>query len=125
MVTPSRASDVSGGLYLRFSQLLIRILGHWSFVAFLFLSGVLWGITKLPFYQEGLPYLYDLGGLALVAFYLSLGCLSVCVGVGPLLMAPRLANFSTKRLSGLAMSSAVLAWGWIALYFWFMNIAVH
>jgi hypothetical protein len=40
-------------------------------------SMVLWGLPRFSHYQEGLPYLYHLGGMALVAWYLGLGFLSL------------------------------------------------
>jgi len=58
------------------------LLRHWFTWAFLVSAVVLWGLPQLPFYREGLPYLFDLGGSALSAFYLSVGCLSVCLAVG-------------------------------------------
>lgn len=37
--------------------------------------GVTVGLPRLPYYQEGLPYIYDLGGMALVTWYIGLGFL--------------------------------------------------
>lgn len=37
--------------------------------------GVTVGLPRVPYYQEGLPYIYDLGGMALVAWYIGLGFL--------------------------------------------------
>ncbi len=38
---------------------------------------VVWGLPQMPHYREGLPYFFDLGGAALVSWYLGLGFLSV------------------------------------------------
>ena len=37
--------------------------------------GVTVGLPRVPYYQEGLPYIYDLGGMALVAWFIGLGFL--------------------------------------------------
>jgi hypothetical protein len=38
-------------------------------------AGVTVGLPRVPYYQEGLPYIYDLGGMALVAWFIGLGFL--------------------------------------------------
>lgn len=40
-------------------------------------AGVLWGLPRLPHYHVDLPYIYDLGGCAVVAWYMGLGFLSL------------------------------------------------
>ncbi len=57
----------------------------WGFVVS---AGVLWGFPRVPHYHEDLPYIYDLGGLALVALYIGVGFLSFGLYV-----------FVTERLS--------------------------
>lgn len=39
--------------------------------------GVTVGLPHVPYYQEGLPYIYDLGGMALVTWYIGLGFFSL------------------------------------------------
>ncbi len=36
-------------------------------------SGVVWGLPRMPHYQDWMPYGYKLGGIALVVMYLSFG----------------------------------------------------
>lgn len=37
--------------------------------------GVTVGLPRVPYYQEGLPYIYALGGMALVTWYIGVGFL--------------------------------------------------
>lgn len=121
MGSPPRFCIENGSLELNFSTFLNRLLHHWVPWAFFLSAGVLWGLPNLPFYQEGLPYLYDLGGSALVAYYLSLGCLSFSVAVGTFFLFSRKGNFGSIRLKRLTLSFGGLAVVWITLYLWLMN----
>lgn len=47
----------------------------WPAWMFLISVAVTVGLPRVPYYQEGLPYVYDLGGMALVAWYIGLGFL--------------------------------------------------
>lgn len=120
-----QARMADGAFNLRSSQLLNRLLRSWFLWAFFLLIGVLWGFPNLPFYQEGLPYLYDFGGTALVSFYLSLGCLNVGVAVGWFFFSLRPVDSGIKELRRLAFSFGGLGLGWMALYFGIMHLSVH
>lgn len=50
-------------------------ISSWPVWMFLISVGVTIGLPRVPYYQEGLPYIYDLGGMALVAWYIGLGFL--------------------------------------------------
>lgn len=49
------------------------ILRSWVCWISLVAVGVVWGIPRLPYYQGWMPYGYELGGIALVLLYLSVG----------------------------------------------------
>jgi len=48
-------------------------LKSWSCWALIVAGCAIFLLPKIPFYQDWMPYGYDLGGLALVVLYLSLG----------------------------------------------------
>lgn len=49
------------------------ILSSWVCWVCLVACGVVWGLPRMPHYQDWMPYGYKLGGMALVMMYLSLG----------------------------------------------------
>lgn len=49
------------------------ILKSWVCWVCLVAIGVVWGLPRIPHYQDWMPYGYELGGMALVAMYLSFG----------------------------------------------------
>ena len=53
------------------------ILTSWASWVCLVAMGVVWGLPLMPHYQDWMPYGYELGGIALVAMYLSFGFGSV------------------------------------------------
>ncbi|MDR4482825.1 MAG: hypothetical protein R3B95_06230 [Nitrospirales bacterium] len=65
----------------------------WPAWMFLIAVGATVGLPRVPYYQEGLPYLYELGGMALVVWFIGLGFLILglyfivigCVSAGWLL----------------------------------------
>lgn len=97
----------------------------WPGWIFFISAGVLWGLPRVPYYQEGLPYIYDLGGPALVAWHIGLGflslglyvivtaCVSVCVS-------------RVKRLQALLFGGGalILAGGFSWLYLILLRISV-
>ena len=102
------------------------LLHHWVTWAFLVSAVVLWGLPQLPYYQEGLPYLYDLGGSALVAFYLFLGCLSVCLAVGVRVwLGSATESLQINIHKKIVFWFGALAAGCLAIYFVLMNLSVN
>lgn len=89
--------------------------------------GVTLGLPRVPYYQEGLPYIYALGGMALVVWFIGLGFLMLglyslvmgCVGVG---------WFLSKRLQAVLLGGValILAGGchWFYLLLLEMSIRV-
>lgn len=49
----------------------------WTGWIFVVSAGVLWGLPRVPHFHVDLPYIYHLGGLALVVLYLGLGFFSL------------------------------------------------
>lgn len=69
--------------------------------------GVTEGLPRVPYYQEGLPYIYDLGGMALVIWYLGLGFL--ILGLNFIVMGCVSAGwFPSRRLHGLLFGGVAL-----------------
>ncbi len=54
-----------------------RTLKSWVGPVFFVVSAAIWGIPRAPHYQEWMPYGYDLGGIALVLLYWSVGFISL------------------------------------------------
>ncbi len=53
------------------------ILKSWVCWVCLVAIGVVWGLPRIPHYQDWMPYGYELGGMALVAMYLSFACICI------------------------------------------------
>ena len=53
----------------------------WPGWTFFVCAVVLWGLPRVPYYHEDLPYIHDLGGLALVVWYIGLGLLTLGLNV--------------------------------------------
>lgn len=65
------------------------------------------GLPRVPYYQEGLPYIYALGGMALVAWYIGLGFL--ILGLYFILMGCVSAEgFLSKRLHAVLFGGVAL-----------------
>ncbi len=96
----------------------------WPAWMFLISVGIPVGLPRVPYYQEGLPYIYDLGGMALVA-YIGLGFLILglyvivlgCVNAG---------LFLSRRLPALLFGGAalILAGGCHWLYLILLEMSV-
>jgi hypothetical protein len=55
----------------------MRWLGSWIFWVFIIVGCATFLLPKIPYYQDWMPYRYDLGGMALVVLYLSFGFLNL------------------------------------------------
>lgn len=55
------------------------ILRSWVCWVCMVVIAAVWGIPRLPHYQDWMPYGYELGGLALVVSYLAIGFGSLCL----------------------------------------------
>ena len=55
----------------------MRWLGSWIFWVFIIVGCATFLLPKIPYYQDWVPYRYDLGGIALVVLYLSFGFLNL------------------------------------------------
>ena len=83
-------------------------------------------LPRIPYYHEDLPYIYDLGGLAFVVWYLGLGFLSLglyiivteCLRSG----LRRVKNLHAFLLGGGALVLAGLC-GW--LYFILLGMSTR
>jgi hypothetical protein len=60
---------------MSFKKHVMKWITSWPFWMSLVSVGVTVGLPRVPYYQEGLPYVYDLGGMALVIWYMGLGFL--------------------------------------------------
>ncbi len=100
-------------------------INSWRGWIFVVSSGVLWGLPRVPYYHADLPYIHVLGGLALVAWYIGLGFLSlglyiiasVCLRVGVV----RVKSLHTIFLGGGAFILAGLFW-WLYLLLLGMSV---
>lgn len=54
-----------------------KFLRSWVCWISLVAIGVVWGLPRLPYYQDWMPYGYELGGIAFVLLYLSFGMVSL------------------------------------------------
>ncbi|MCB9775174.1 MAG: hypothetical protein H6750_12750 [Nitrospiraceae bacterium] len=69
--------------------------------------GVTVGLPRVPYYQEGLPYIYALGGMALVAWYIGVGFL--ILGLYFLVMGcVRAGWFLSRRLHAVLLGGVAL-----------------
>ena len=89
--------------------------------------GVTVGLPRLPYYQEGLPYIYDLGGMALVVWYIGLGFL--ILGVYFIVMGGVSAGwFLSRRLHAVFFGGVALILGggchWLYLMLLEMSVRV-
>jgi hypothetical protein len=55
----------------------MRWLRSWIFWVLIIVGCATFLLPKIPYYQDWMPYGYDLGGMALVVLYLSFGFLSL------------------------------------------------
>ena len=55
----------------------MRWLRSWIFWVLIIVSCATFLLPKIPYYQDWMPYGYDLGGMALVVLYFSFGFLSL------------------------------------------------
>ena len=87
--------------------------------------GVVWGLPGVPYYQDWLPYGYDLGGPALVALYMALGFLSLGMfGMVTGLMGLEKSREQRHRALLLGGGGVVLAWAFGGLYMILMDISL-
>jgi hypothetical protein len=80
-------------------------------------------LPKIPFYQDWMPYGYDLGGLALVAVYLSFGFLSL--GLYGLVMGGlswSSDSLRSRRAFKIGLASLGLVTGLVWCYLKLMNL---
>ena len=99
-------------------QKAMALMKSWPGWIFFVSAGVLWGLPCVPYYHEDLPYIYDLGGFAFVAWYIGLGFLSLGLYViGSECL--RLGIFRVKRLHGFFLGGGALVlagvFGWLYL----------
>jgi hypothetical protein len=98
----------------------------WTVWIFVVSAGVLWGLPRVPHFHVDLPYIYHLGGLALVVWYLGLGFFSLglyiimteCLSVG----ACRIRGLSAYLIGGGAL---ILAGGCSWLYLILLEVSVN
>lgn len=69
----------------------------WPGWVFVVSAGVLWGLPRFPYFHVDLPYIYHLGGFALVVWYLGLGFFSL----GLYIIMTKWLSGGTFRLRGL------------------------
>ena len=90
----------------------------WPSWVFLVVTIVVMGLPRVPHYQEGLPYLQDLGGPALVSWYIGLGFFSLGVFGVTTGLTERGASFQRRvRSWSLGVGSLILSCSFGALYF--------
>jgi hypothetical protein len=88
-------------------------------------GATLWWLHRIPYYQEGLPYIYDLGGPALVAWYSGLGLFSLGLYiVMDWLIAGRFHIKSLRRLF-IGEGILILAFGLGWLYLILLEMSVR
>jgi hypothetical protein len=82
--------------------------------------GVVWGLPRMPHYQDWMPYGYELGGMALVLLYLffgfgSLGLYSLIIGGLRWMTAPQKSAFLFKVGIGTLALTLGCVWGYLQL----------
>jgi hypothetical protein len=98
----------------------------WPTWMVLLAASVTVGLPRVPYYQQGLPYIYDLGGMALVIWFIGLGFLILglyfvvmgCVSAG---------WFLSRRLSAVLFGgmSLILAGGCHWFYLLLLEMSVR
>ena len=101
------------------------ILQSWLPWVSLVMVSVLWGLPRIPHYQDWLPYGYDLGGPALVALYMALGFGSLGM-FGLVTGFIRLEYSPERRHRALLLGGGgfVLAGSFVGLYMFLMNVSL-
>ena len=102
-----------------------RWLRSWVFWVLLMVGCAAFLFPKIPFYQDWMPYGYDLGGTALVVLYLSFGFFSL--GMYGLVMGGlslRSAPLKSRRAFNLGLASLVLVTGLVWCYLKLMNLSL-
>lgn len=88
-------------------------------------TGVVWGLPGMPYYQDWMPYGYELGGMALVVLYLSFGFLSL--GLYGLVMGGlswRSDSSKSRRAFNIGLASLGLVTGLVWCYLKLMNLTL-
>ncbi len=89
-----------------------HILRSWICWVGLVVIGVVWGLPRIPHYQVWMPYGYELGGLALVLLYLSLGMWSLGIyGVAAGVMRWGVSLSHNRKAFKIGFTSLLLASG--------------
>ena len=119
-----RFQEVQDSLSLlpKFVRLILHSWLPWVSVV---MVGVVWGLPRIPYYQDWLPYGYDLGGPALVALYMALGFGSLGM-FGLVIGFMRLEQNSKQRHRALLLGGGgfVLAWTFAGLYMFLMEVSL-
>ncbi len=101
------------------------ILRSWVCWVYLVVSGVVWGLPRIPHYQNWMPYGYELGGMALVMMYLSfglgsLGLYSFMLGGFSL----RSESLKSRRAFKIGLAALVLSTGLLWCYLKLMDLTL-
>jgi hypothetical protein len=101
----------------------VRWLRSWIFWVIIIVSCATFLLPKIPYYQDWMPYGYDLGGMALVVLYLSFGFFSL--GLYGLVMGGlswRSDSLKSRRAFNIGLASLGLATGLVWSYLKLMNL---
>ena len=103
----------------------MRWLRSWIVWVLIILSCATFLPPKIPFYQDWMPYGYELGGMALVVLYLSFGFLSL--GLYGLVMGGlswRSDSSKSRRAFNIGLASLGLVTGLVWCYLKLMNLTL-
>ena len=103
----------------------MRWLRSWIFWVLIIVGCAAFLLPKIPFYQDWMPYGYDLGGMALVVLYLSFGFLSL--GLYGLVMGGlswRSDPLKSRRAFNIGLASLGLVTGLVWCYLKLMNLTL-
>ena len=109
----------------RFKTQVRFIVNSWACWVSLVAIGVVWGLPRIPYYQNWMPFGYELGGIALVMMYLSFGFLSL--GLYGLVMGGlswRSDPLRSRRTFNIGLASLGLVTGLGWCYLKLMNLTL-